>query len=199
MRILMATGIGAMLLAGPAPAAAQPNPFGDPAVLEAECAADNLPSCSRLANYLSTREDAESKALGFALHQATCDKGHLPACGDLASAYSIGLGVEQDEQRAYEINLGLCEEKDYGPACNAVGFVHALGEAGFEKDAARALPFFERACDLDHAGGCERAGKHWNYLLNPDRDIAKAVTFFERGCELGNRYACTDLERLQED
>ena len=199
MRFLSATGLCAFLIAAPMTATAQPNPFGEPGVLEAECAAANLESCSKLANYLSTRDAAESKARSVELHAATCDKGYLPACGDLAAAYSLGLGVEQDEQRAYQINLDLCEDKDYGPACNSVGFVHALGKAGFEKNDATAVTYFERACDLDHASGCERAGKHWNSLLNPDRDTAKAVQFFRRGCDLGNRYACSDLERLQDD
>lgn len=178
---------------------AQSNPFGDPAVLEAECAADNLASCSKLANYFVTRNTEESKLRGFELHKQTCEKGHLPACGDLAASYSFGLGVEQDEARAHAINLELCEAKDYGPACSSVGFVHALGKAGFARDDAAALPFFERACDLDHAGGCERVGKHWNSYLNDDRDPAKAREFFQRGCDLGNSYACEDLQRLQAD
>lgn len=167
-------------------------------MLEAECAADNLASCSKLANYLVTRTTEESKVRGFELHVQTCEKGHLPACGDMAASYSIGLGVEQNEARAHEINLELCEARNYGPACNSVGFVHALGKAGFEKDDDAALPYFVLACDLDHAGGCERAGKHWNSYLNDNRDPVKAREYFQRGCDLGDSYACDDLQRLQE-
>ena len=198
MRFLTAMGGSVLILASASGATAQQNPFGDPEVLEAECSADNFASCSKLANYLVTRSTDEAKVRGFELHKATCEKGHLPACGDLAASYSLGLGVEQDETRAYEINLELCEDKDYGPACNSVGFVHALGKAGFEKDDDAALPYFVLACDLDHAGGCERAGKHWNSYLNDNRDPVKAREYFQRGCDLGDSYACDDLQRLQE-
>tara|TARA_B100001179_G_scaffold212096_1_gene179791 strand:- start:557 stop:1156 length:600 start_codon:yes stop_codon:yes gene_type:complete len=197
MRFLLAASAGALFLSTPVAVSAQSNPFGDPAVLDAECTAGNLESCSKLANHLVTRKDEASKRRGFELHKSTCDKGHLPACGDLAASYSMGLGVEKDEARAYEINLKLCEEKDYGPACSSVGFVHALGKAGFARDENSAVIYFERACELDHAGGCERAGKHWNSLLNPDRDKALAAQFFSRGCELGNANACSDLRGLR--
>ena len=176
---------------------AQPNPFGDPEILETECGEGNLESCSKLANHLVTRNSEESKARSVEIHAATCEKGHLPACGDLAAAYSLGLGVEQDEQRAYEIDRELCEEKDYGPACGSLGFTYALGKAGFEKDEGRALEYFVRACDLEYAGGCERAGQHWNSLLNPERDIAKAIGYHKRGCDLGDSYACDGMRRLE--
>lgn len=194
LAVLMAI-VGVSIAGG---AAGQPNPFGDPKVLEAECADDNLESCSKLANYFMTRNTDESKARSIVLTTATCEKGYLPACGDLAASYSLGLGVEQDEQRAYEINIQLCD-KEYGPGCASLGFVHALGKAGFEIDEAKALEYFARACDLDDATGCERAGKHWNSLLNPNRDVEKAKAYFGRACNLGNRFACEDLGRLQAD
>lgn len=199
MRISYVAGAFALLLMAPAGAGAQPNPFGDPEVLEAECADDNLESCLKLANYLVTRNTEESKARSVTITRATCDKGYLPACGDLAAAYSLGLGVEKDETRAYEIDLDLCEAKNYGPACSSVGFTHALGQAGFPKDDYAALPYFERACDLEDAGGCQRVGQHWDSYLNPDRNVVKAMAFYQRGCDLGDRYACNDLRRLQEE
>ncbi len=197
MRISCAIGAGVLLALAPVGVNAQPNPFGDPAVLEAECAAENLESCSKFANYLVTRTSQESKTRAVELNRATCDKGYLPACGDLAASYALGLGVEQDEMRAYEIDLELCEEKDYAPACNSVGYTHSLGKADFAKDNDAAQPYFVRACDLKDASGCQRAGQYWDSYLNPARSEAKAKAFYLRGCDLGDPYACKDLRRLE--
>lgn len=81
------------------------------------------------------------------LFQKAAEGGDAEAIFELAQLYEIGLGVEQDLQRA----LSLYEqagEMDYPDALNDLGFLYFEGGLNLTKDPQVALNFFKRAADL---------------------------------------------------
>jgi tetratricopeptide (TPR) repeat protein len=68
---------------------------------------------------------------------------------ELAQLYEIGLGVEQDIEKAVALYRASAEA-DFPDALNDLGFLYFQGGLGIPQDADRALALFERAANLRH-------------------------------------------------
>jgi len=115
-----------------------------------------------------------------------------------------------DEERAQELYVILCEEREVGEACTMSerwergcaleskrsclgGMEHATGEAW--------LAFGVAACTLGDAATCWTVGSEAAYRRDP-ADMSTARPAWERGCELGNDLSCIaagDLNRTDGD
>jgi len=88
---------------------------------------------------------APSEAVKF-LNRAS-ERGSAEAQFELAQLYEVGLGVEQDLERALELYM-LAAEQEYPDALNDLGFIYYQGGLGVTRDPALGLTYFQRAADL---------------------------------------------------
>ncbi len=80
----------------------------------------------------------------------------------------------------------------HGPSCNDLGVDYGHGE-GTPKDLAKAIVFYEKACALKDALGCENAGFVRTRTEPPTLDLSFAA--FKKGCDLGSSKSCYELGR----
>lgn len=97
------------------------------------------------------KSKAEMRAT-FDDEEKLCNAGDLYACSALGAAYRTGLGVEQDFDRALELQEKACEG-DVPRACYMLGHMYEEG-AGYGLDPKAAKPFFEKACRLGEKLSC---------------------------------------------
>ncbi|HPB97283.1 MAG TPA: hypothetical protein PKW66_15295, partial [Polyangiaceae bacterium] len=89
----------------------------------------------------------------------------------------------------------LCNEPNHpsATACLKLGIMYADGTQGVEQDAAKAVPFFSRACEGQELEGCARFGRALLNGAGIERDEPKAVTVLQRACEGHNQLGCVGL------
>ncbi len=75
--------------------------------------------------------------------------GSAEAQFELGQLYEIGLGVEQDVEKAVDL-YKTAASVDFADAINDLGFLYFQGGLGIVRDPAKALTFFERAANLRH-------------------------------------------------
>ena len=92
------------------------------------------------------RFDAEEAA---ALLEKVAEQGDPEAQYELGRLYELGIGVDQDVERAIEL-FREAADADYPDAINDLGFLHFQGGLGVPRDPKRAIALFERAANLRH-------------------------------------------------
>ncbi|MCB2135310.1 MAG: caspase family protein [Rhodobacteraceae bacterium] len=75
------------------------------------------------------------------------DAGSAEAQFELAQLYEIGLGVEQNVEKALAL-FHSSAEQGFPDALNDLGFLYFQGELGLTRDPERGLAYFEQAADL---------------------------------------------------
>ena len=95
-------------------------------------------------NSQDTRYDPDKAAQ---LLTQAAEAGSAEAQFELAQLYEIGLGVEQDVERAVELYQAAADA-DFPDAINDLGFLYFQGGLGIARDPDRALRYFERAANL---------------------------------------------------
>jgi len=100
------------------------------------------------------------------------------------------------------VGADRCENAADAAACMGLASTYAI-KYGEPSEQIKAVPFYERACELGHANACHAAGEAYdagkinrsnNALIV--RDDARAVYFYQRGCDGGSPYACDGLGQL---
>jgi len=115
-----------------------------------------------------------------------CDMGGTMACGRLGAAYVLGKYVDrQDLPQGKMLLSAACEQGD-GYACRMMGEV----ARGQEKNEARAVEWYQKACALEDAEGCFQLGNSRTNRSVTERDEQKGAAAFERGCLFGSGEAC---------
>lgn len=140
-------------------------------------------------------------------HLGRLHEGELGILGDTSHTQKLrseSLGVEarvndsnrpaqaSPAKRGPTINLLLrlpmaeltaaCEAKD-GLACYQLGVMHQVGGGAIKKDDAKAVAFYESACNSGNAWGCFRAGDCYQRGHGVSPDFKKATSFWKRVCE----------------
>lgn len=67
---------------------------------------------------------------------------------------------------------------------------------GVERDGAKALSLYRRACDLGYLGGCYNVAVVLEQGHGVPRDIARAAALYRRVCDAGSSIACEAATRL---
>ncbi len=126
------------------------------------------------------------------------------------SSPSIMEGNPQEAPSAITIAnvFGTCEDAGgCGEACNAgdaeqcrrLGTTFQFGNKATQKDDAKALGFYEKACTLKSAAGCVSAGQMFEFHHGVDKDDAKAAGFYKQGCDLGYQVGCANYAIMLEN
>jgi hypothetical protein len=82
-----------------------------------------------------------------------CDDGWMSGCDGLTAIYFRGIpGLKPDKARAAALALKGCEG-GYGRSCSNLGLMYKNGD-GVPQDAAKALIYLKKSCDLGFQDGC---------------------------------------------
>lgn len=128
----------------------------------------------------------------------TCSK-HFNAekCNDLGVSFQRGDGVKQSYKRAVDCYELACD-KNYALACRNAGslyfqrYNHKIDEDLWQGDPEE---FFQKACNLDDAAGCNDLGIVYESGLefkNLPPDFKKANAYYEKACNMGNSSGCSN-------
>jgi len=120
---------------------------------------------------------------------SACNGGDATSCNTLADMYGTGNGVTQDATRWNELK---------GKACEAGRASACLDSAdGYEKvgEKAKAVHFYEKACDGNYAFGCSKAGDLYWHGVGVPQDRTKGTELIQKGCNAGNQFGCDCLKR----
>ncbi|MDR2081638.1 MAG: sel1 repeat family protein [Campylobacteraceae bacterium] len=124
------------------------------------------------------------------------------ACGELyesceraANLYNNGLGVSKNPIKAQALIERACTESVYSrdaKKCYEFG-TNRLNSG----NTAKALNFFEKACEANYAQGCADAAVL--YTKQTPKDYFKASALYKKGCSLNNAQSCYDFVALYAD
>lgn len=170
----------------------------------------------------SCREDTASC-------QQECDEDGIYACAALAGMYFDGDGVDQDRIKAIEFDRRACrgrnqvacmmlqtlEEKTRacapladcielcawsGAACFAAGDAYFTGQ-GARPDAAKALPYFRKSCELGYGPGCRASAFAYGSGRGTPRSWQQAVHYYQVACDahgvVDDHDTCQEAENTQ--
>jgi TPR repeat protein len=126
-------------------------------LLEHACKAKDLDSCYVLAVAL---EDGSLGTVDYdraaALNSATCYQlSHLPSCNSLGYMWVLGRGCERNPLQGAWLFYMACN-RGYGPSCDSMGEATEKGWGG-PASPSKALPFYDRGCELGDEHACQRA------------------------------------------
>lgn len=162
---------------------------------EAGCERGDATGCFLLGlNLVSTGE-----ARGYPLLGRACQEKHFTACEQLFRGQLSGKGGHPEFAAARLMLEQSCAD-DEPMGCFLLGEIHSHLGAG-ELDDARALTFYEKACERGVVRGCTSLGsalivdmKFSGEVSQADR--ARAEALFSRACDGGDGEGCFGLGRL---
>jgi TPR repeat protein len=153
-----------------------------------------------------------------ALFEKGCSAGDTLGCSSLGEMYASGKGVPRDAARAVAFFVKACDggecdrlgAAEIEQACNAgsaaacatLGNFYRLGNAekGVAEDAARAVRFYDRACQGRHANSCLDLGVMTKFGAGVAADEAKGaaletrgIALYDEACKGGDLEACYSL------
>lgn len=112
------------------------------------------------------------------------------------SVISIAVGM------AYCDDPPFCEKECNGgnaDSCRRLGVAYELGKGGVDKDEAKAIALYDRACTMQNAMGCMSAGHLYEYGRGAKKDEARAATLYKRSCEMKYPAGCYNYALLVEE
>jgi uncharacterized protein len=136
--------------------------------------------------------DAEPKKIAEALPIAE----KLCAAKDQEGCHLLGFALYYEKKnlpRAVEVLDGVCKgngpKKAVANSCNIAGVIY-LEEMKPKKDPARALKFFEAACEKESGDGCSNVGLLNEKGVGTPRNAERAKEAYAKACSLGKEKAC---------
>lgn len=152
------------------------------------------PACVEIGHDIALRDETSAKR-AVSLFLTACEGGAPEGCEALATAFSVGRGVETDHVKAAALNEKGCAG---GAAGACLSLAEALVEgAGVKGDARRALVLRERACALDDADGCALAAEALESESGGKRG-ERALALRERACDRGDGDSCVGVATARE-
>ena len=126
------------------------------ALIDAACKAKDFESCYMLAvafedGSLGTTDYTRAAAL----NSATCGQNYLPSCNAWGYMLVLGHGCEKAPLQGAILFYNACNQ-GYAPACDSMGEATEKGWGG-PADQTKALPFYQRGCELGSDHACRRA------------------------------------------
>jgi len=151
-------------------------------ILRAECESGDSSSCRALASdykYGRGVDKDEAKAdelyaMSVKIDGEACGNDDALACGSYAYALEKGRGVAKDGKeaagiyaRSDELNQNACDGGDYN-ACESLAMKFQTGSR-LEKNAAKAIDLFRKACEGGNIDGCN--GAAWLLATAEDEHV----------------------------
>jgi len=143
--------------------------------------------------------DLDSLAAVPSPKPAPVDTPPNPRDPNLAEKYGLPYVLYQQGQFKSALSLATqtCAVGDQN-GCAIEGSIYALGR-GVDKDEARGVAFFKKACDTGNALGCEALGTAYYLGIGGlGKEPKRAEDLFDRSCKSGFPEACSDLARCYE-
>lgn len=166
-----------------------------PAVIEFSglaCKLDDKRGCEPLMTLLTGEEkQGITKPELLQLITRACHDEVWYACGVVGLAHGGGAIVPQNRERAFDY-LSMGCNHDEPSSCYYTGLFYDYGHAGLDAASAktRAMPFFQKSCDLEFSLGCTGAGKLLQAGVGVEPDPEAAMAYLTKGCELGDPEGC---------
>jgi hypothetical protein len=91
--------------------------------------------------------------------------------------------------------LKLCDTKHRRGDCENAGEALRTGSDGVKEDEKAAVPYLQKACELQSREGCYRLADLYESSEVVPHDDVKVVALFGRACDLGRGDACDQLSR----
>lgn len=175
---------------------------------------DNAINCEKLA-VLEVEDANYTKAAKY--FQKACIFGNMKSCHNAAVLYEKGLGVEQDNQKAFILYNTACE--GYFPqSCRNLGLIYQgklklslakeyfkkACDYGYDKSCAEYASlanelsevekseYFTKACDGGSIDGC----RQMMAKALKDKDEYLAIYFAKKACDLGDKDSCNTYEAM---
>ena len=166
-------------------------------MLKEDCALHNRRTdCHSLAQFIQTVDKDFPEALNR--YETLChDREHGPSCFELGQMHLLGQGTSRSPSRAFALFSEACG-RGAPEGCNNAGMLARAGADGVEKDGARALKFFHKACD-------EQAFPNSCFMLNVmylvgqcgvKKDLPRAFHYAEKACNYGHAWGCVNASRM---
>ncbi|MCK0094126.1 caspase family protein [Yoonia sp. F2084L] len=134
---------------------------------------------------LNAQDDRYNPQEAAMLLSQAADANSAEAQFELAQLYEIGLGVEQDIEKAVAL-YHASAAADFPDAINDLGFLYFQGGLGIPRDPDRALGFFERAADLRHPQAMFNYAALIDDGLVPDKGSQAAAGYLYQALRSGS-------------
>ena len=117
-----------------------------------------------------------------------CSHDDISACGELATAFSAGNGVEKNAEIAFWLNRRVCDAGEL-KSCVRLGLAY-LGGVGTEPDSTLGIDLLSEACAAGEEDGCYWLGLSYDKGFGVERNESKARAMLERACDIGEVSTC---------
>ena len=132
----------------------------------------------------------------IALWEPAAEEGNVDALVNLAQLYRLGLGVEQDDTKAFELYEKAAQEGSDDAQVN-VAFQLLMGK-GVGQDRERAAGWFAKAADQGNPLAQYNLGLMYEKGIGVARDHGFAIELYQVAASKGQRRAQTRLDALEE-
>ncbi|KAL0810901.1 hypothetical protein ABMA28_010200 [Loxostege sticticalis] len=101
--------------------------------------------------------------------------------------------IKKDFEKAGKVYKSNCLDYKFGKSCLKFGNYTLVGRGRDKGDAAEALTYFEKGCELDERGACLHAGMLLTATgpgVKIKRDVPRGYNYLKKGCDLNDDMAC---------
>lgn len=99
-----------------------------------------------------------------------------------------------DDKNEHELPVEQCNQNS-AEACEHIGmyYTNVVG------DDSKALPFFQKGCELKDGIACNLLGSFYENGENVNKDLKKAINYYTRACNEGDwAQACETLKEISD-
>ena len=132
----------------------------------------------------------------IALWEPAAEEGDVDALVNLAQLYRLGLGVNQDDTKAFELYEKAAQQGSDDAQVN-VAFQLLMGK-GIDQDREGAANWFAKAADQGNALAQYNLGLMYEKGIGVARDRDFAIELYQVAASKGQRRAQTRLDALEE-
>lgn len=135
-------------------------------------------------------ENSKDFELAAKHYGKACEYGNAGGCTNIGYAYSQGLGVASNYDKAFEYSKEACDGED-AQGCTNLGVAYEFGR-GVDKNVTKANELYRNGCDLNCGQGCQNLGNQYINGTSVEKDYKKAIELYEKGCTLDEEF-CAGL------
>lgn len=132
------------------------------------------------------------------LYDTACELGDADGCGNVGFLTLLGLGRDEDVEKAQELFEASCAKKS-GAGCYGMALLAFDSRVGASSDLAQGLAYEQKACDLGELQACSDLGTWYRGGTGVEQDLKKAHALFERACTDDVHFGCEHLAWAQVD
>lgn len=172
--------------------------YGDGRGCLAACKANNVRSCTKLADMLSRGAGVPQAAQEAAsLAARTCQAQDPIGCLLYGSFLQTGSGILRNLQQAARVYLKACDDGE-AEACTRVGDLLLVGYGDVPRNPDLAAKALSRGCKGGSHDGCSDLGLLALGGHGFPKDLPTAAALFKRACDGDSAVGCSNFAYMQE-